>query len=349
MRKLASIQRVAEIKPIPEADLIVAYRINGWWIVDKKDQYKVGDFVVYFEVDSWIPTELASFLSKGKEPREFNGVKGEKLRTIKLKKQLSQGLILPIQIAFERFEGSKFDEGQELAEFFVEGADVSELLGVQKWEPPEHPGMGGQPRGNFPSFIPKTDQERIQNLSKVLSELWSTNDWQWEVTEKLEGSSLTAYCYEGEVGVCSRNIDLKEDDDNAFWRVAKKYDIPTKLKELGRNIAIQGEMVGPSIQCNIYKLNETDFYVFDVYDITTGSYLNPAERVALVQQLGLKHVPIVDIISLRDATMQSLLDMADGKSKLRAETNREGLVFKACEVSESTFKAISNIYLLKQE
>jgi RNA ligase (TIGR02306 family) len=95
-RKLASIQIIQEIKPIPDADLICAYRINGWWIVSKVNEFNVGESVVYLEVDSWVPTELAPFLSKGKEPKEYNGVKGERLRSQKFKKQISQGLILPI-------------------------------------------------------------------------------------------------------------------------------------------------------------------------------------------------------------------------------------------------------------
>ena len=85
MRKLATIQCIAEVKTIENADKIVAYRINGWWVVDSKDKYQVGDVVVYCEPDSWVPHELAPFLSKGKEPREFEGVKGERLRTQKFK------------------------------------------------------------------------------------------------------------------------------------------------------------------------------------------------------------------------------------------------------------------------
>ena len=97
-RKMASVQKIAEIKPIEWADRIVAYRINGWWVVDSKDKYEVGDYVVFSEVDSWIPHELAPFLSKGKEPREFEGVKGERLKTQKFKNQVSQGLILPMEV-----------------------------------------------------------------------------------------------------------------------------------------------------------------------------------------------------------------------------------------------------------
>lgn len=149
MRKLATIQKISEIKPIKDADRIVAYRVNGWWIVDQKDKYKVGDFVIYCEIDSWIPHEIAPFLSKGKEPQEFNGVKGEKLRTIRLKKQISQGLLLPLVL-----ENFTIDVSE------AEGTDLSEILNIQKWEKPVPPQLAGTMRGNFPSKIPKTDQER---------------------------------------------------------------------------------------------------------------------------------------------------------------------------------------------
>ena len=156
MRKLASIQKVAEIKPIPDADRIEAYRINGWWVVDQKGKYQVGDLVVYIEPDAWVPHSLAPFLCRGKEPREYNGIPGEKLRTIRLKKQLSQGLLLPVDV----LPFDDYDEGQELSEFYFVGHNVTDMLGIQKWEPAENPHLAGQMKGYFPSFIPKTDQER---------------------------------------------------------------------------------------------------------------------------------------------------------------------------------------------
>ena len=97
MRKLATIRRIAEIRPIENANKIYHYRVDGWWVVDTVDKFQVGDLVIYLEIDSWVPTELAPFLSKGKEPREYNGVKGERLKTVKLRGAVSQGLLLPIQ------------------------------------------------------------------------------------------------------------------------------------------------------------------------------------------------------------------------------------------------------------
>lgn len=155
-RKMASVQKIAEIKPIEGADRIVAYRINGWWVVDSKDKYEVDDYVVFCEVDSWIPHELATFLSKGKEPREFEGVKGERLRTARLRGQLSQGLILPVEVDIGGYPFIRDASNEQIV--VHEGQDVTRILGILKWERPIPGQLRGLIKGNFPSEIPKTDQ-----------------------------------------------------------------------------------------------------------------------------------------------------------------------------------------------
>jgi hypothetical protein len=183
-RKMASIQEISEIKPIEGADAICAYRINGWWVVDKVNSYKVNARVIFCEVDAWIPTELAPFLSKGKEPREYKGVKGEKLRTIKLRGQLSQGLLLPLSVMSHEHYRDRSAGGldncwvKQVGDTFVGasdklGADVSNYLGIVKWEPaPEF--SHADAKGLFPNFIPKTDQERIQNCYKDVADVVAT-------------------------------------------------------------------------------------------------------------------------------------------------------------------------------
>ena len=157
MRKMATIRKIDAIGPIEGADAIEVATVGGWKVVIKKGEFSVGDLAVYCEIDSWIPTEIAPFLSKGKEPREFEGVKGERLRTVKLRGQLSQGLLLPYNIL-------PFDSQGVM----VEGNDVSELMNIQKWEMAVPAQLAGQVRGNYPSVIPKTDQERSKTLSKKL-------------------------------------------------------------------------------------------------------------------------------------------------------------------------------------
>lgn len=336
MRKLASIQRVQEIKPIDGADAIEAIRINGWWVVDKKGLHNVGDLVVYIEVDSWVPHELVPFLSKGKEPREFNGVKGERLCTVKLRGQLSQGFLLPRYSVLDKV-GEIFD-----------GMDVSELLGIQKWEPTVPAILAGNAKGVFPSDVPKTDQERIQNITQ--QEFEKLKLQVFEVSEKLEGSSCTMYLdTEGEFHVCSRNLELHRDENNSFWKAAIHYNVEQEMKDNGLfGYAIQGELIGPGIQGNIYGLTHTDFCVFDIYSTVENKYIDGMTRRFLTKWIKLKHVPVLSS-NFKLTSVDELLTIANGSSEVGSKPNREGLVFKAERSPMVSFKAISNEYLLKQK
>lgn len=348
IRKLASIAEITYIKPIEGADAIECAIVNGGWpVVVKKGEYNVGDVAIYLEIDSWVPHELAPFLSKGQEPREYNGVKGERLRTVKLRGQISQGLLLPVTILG--------DLGLECPAGF---ADVTETLGIQKWEPPIPAQLQGMMKGNFPHFIPKTDQERCQNLRKDIFE--THKDETYEVTTKLDGSSMTVYVKDGEIGVCSRNIDLKETEGNSFWKAAREQGIIDALRKIseynGEDYAIQGELIGEGIQGNPEKLKGQRFYLFDVFNITDGCYLKPDERYEILNELkytygaDIEAVPtVVDTLRLTNhfSTIDELLEFAEGPS-LNPQTKREGLVFKSYD-SDFTFKAIANSYLLKHK
>lgn len=347
-RKMATIRRITDISPIPDADAIELASVDGWKVVVKRDEFQVNDAVIYCEIDSWIPTAIAPFLSKGKEPREFNGVKGERLRTIRLRGQISQGLILPMP------SGDHFDEGRLAFEFSMggvkEGDDVSAILGIQKYEAPIPSCLAGVVRGNFPSFLRKTDQERIQNLTKDLAR-WKEQKLTFEVSEKLDGSSCTMYFRDGEFGVCSRNLDLKEDYNNTFWRMAAQYDIESKLERFNYNIAIQGEVIGEGIQGNPYNIKGQQFHVFDIYDINEGAYYDADERRHVTVELGLPHAPVLDQDAqlFPSTTIDELLLIAEDKSRLNDKVEREGIVFKCNENPEISFKAISNAFLVKQK
>lgn len=339
-RKMATIRRIAEVKAIEGADKIVAYRVDGWFVVDSKDKYQVGDLVVYCEPDSWIPHSIAPFLTKPDQfPKVYKGVEGQKLRSMRLRGQISQGLLLPLSIlAVTTASGEKYMGQWE----GFEGYDVSERLGIAKWEAEVPAQLQGQMKGSFPSFIRKTDQERVQNIRNV----GQYQDTLFEVTEKLEGSSMTVYFRDGEFGVCSRNVELKDDGANTFWQVAKQYDLETKLRSYGKNIAIQGELIGPSIQGNIYKLQAPDFYVFDIFDIDKQQYVSQIERCLIVGEMQLKHAPHYTTEMRGLKSVDEYLSFAEGKSVLNPNQEREGLVFKSLDGSFS-FKVISNKYLLK--
>ena len=344
MRKLATIRRIDEITPIEGADAIECAVVDGWKVVVKKNEFSVGDLAVYCEIDSWIPFALAPFLSKGNEPREYNGVKGERLRTVRLRGQISQGLLLPYNILNGLIDLSDFAYPEI-------GLDVTEELEVQKWEAPIPAQLAGQARGNFPTAVPKTDQERIQNLKKEL-EKWKEKGLTFEVTEKLEGSSCTMYLPSDEeesFEVCSRNLSLKQNADNSFWKAAIAYDVEAKMRAAGyRGLAIQGELIGEGIQGNIYALRGQDFYVYDIYNTIAGVYLSSEDRLRVCKTLGLNHTPVIEVAwTIVDKSIEGILAEAEGKSQLNNKQEREGLVFKCVENPQISFKAISNKYLIK--
>lgn len=351
MRKLASIRKIDEIRPIAGADAIECAVLGGWTVVVKRNEYAVGDLAIYCEVDGFIPTKVAPFLTKeGSEPREYNTVKGERLRTVRLRGQLSQGLLLPLQkvvneIAYDYpYAALELDNGNVAC--VKEGDDVTELLGIQKWEPPIPACLAGQVAGPWPSLVQKTDQERVQNLRNE----WDTiTEYTYEVTEKLEGSSMTAGVVNDEFVVCSRNMNLRETPENSLWQQARRYKIEEKLREFNlNNIVVQGEIIGEGIQGNYYNIKGQDFYVFDILDLSTGKYLLPEQRRDLVNKLGLKHVPVIEETRkiLGSNGIGLLLLEADGYSRINVQKLREGIVFKRVDGPEH-FKAVSNKYLLK--
>ena len=335
MRKLASIRKIDSIRAIEGADAIECAVVGGWTVVVKKGEFAAGDLAVYCEIDSWIPHALAPFLSKGNEPRVYDGIAGERLRTIRLRGQLSQGLLLGVDVVLN------------LNQFFDQGSDVTELLGIVKYEAPIPAQLAGEVKGMFPSWIQKTDQERIQNLKEELA-YWAKEQHAWEITEKLDGSSMTVYLRDGEFGVCSRNLELKPSETNSLWKVAVANDLELKLRRANRNIALQGELIGEGIQGNPYKMKGQDFFLFDIYNIDTNKYFTPAERKAFVNEFDIKHVPVLgSLIMDESTTVDALLTLAEGKSVMgMIGCEREGLVFKILDM-QCSFKAISNKFLLK--
>jgi RNA ligase (TIGR02306 family) len=366
-RKLVTVRTVSEIIPIEGADAIELAKIDGWQCVVKKGEFKAGDHGIYFEVDSFLPAQDTRFSFLANKFVKWNGKEGARIKTIRLRGQLSQGLLLPLKAFPEVSENpaildAAFTEG--ISER-VEDIDCSELLGVEKWERALHPSLQGRARGNFPSFIPKTDEERVQNLKRTLDNYWGE---EFEVTIKLDGSSCTIYYLapgspylEGEnleierFGVCSRNLDLVETEGNAFWEVARKLNVLDKLRKAysvtGLSYAVQGELVGPSIQGNYERVDENNFFVFKVFCIDEQRELLPLERRVFCSALGLEMVPIVDtdlcLEEVCERSIDKILEMAEGPG-IMPGVKREGLVFKHTRTPFS-FKAISNSYLLAEK
>lgn len=355
-RKLVTIREISNIQPIPDADAIEVATVGGWKVVVKKGEFQIGDLGLYFEVDSFLPEtdERFQFLMKS-GVRTFEGERGHVLRTARLRKQLSQGLILPLQL-FPEINASSALQTPEGIQFLKE-QDFTDSVGIKKWEPAIDPSMVGQVKGSFPSFIRKTDQERCQNLVEEIFNTDGALDEKYEVSLKMDGSSVTFYHNEGNVGVCSRNLELKINEANASNTLVRTFidsGLCDNLPKLG-NYAIQGELMGPKIQGNREGLRAPTFYVFDIQNLDTGEYLGTKDRSNLLDKLSklgvtLKHVPIYfNFVSLRElkiSNVDELLAYAEGPSLVHAV--REGLVFKRAD-GQFSFKSISNEYLLKKK
>lgn len=356
-RKLASIRIIKGITSIPNADRIEIANIDGWSVVVEKGKFFAGEMVVFYEIDSFLPIQPRYEFLRKSSYKMCDGREGFRIKTIKLRGQLSQGLVMPIS-AFPNLLREIDGYLQVFHELEI-GTDLTELLGVTKYEKPIPATMFGTIKGNFPWFVPKTDQERIQNL-------WDTDlidsRGDYEVSLKLDGTSMTVYMHDGNFGVCSRNIELKEDPNNLYWKMAIKHSLREMLGMLNHSHAIQGEIVGPGVQDNNEWLDECRFYVFDIFDIEKQCYLGPTSRLfhlnifnRILKQMGgikLEGVPILGIRNLSDFnTIGDLLSYADGPS-LNPDSMREGLVFRSLTRTygkADSFKVISNKYLLGKE
>lgn len=355
MRKLASIRRIADIQPIPDADAIEVATVDGWKVVVKKGEFKVGDLAIYFEIDSWVPHALAPFLTKNAAiPRQYNGVEGERLKTVKLRGQLSQGLLLPLNIMAGVDKKVSYEPGgyvkygdHESVRLWEEDTDLTDILDVQKWEAPIPAQMQGQAKGTFPTqYAPKTDQERIQNLWRKVDQ---RRDELYEISVKLDGSSCTVFVIDGEVRVASRNMELKINEENmgnAYVQMA--VEAGQKLLDAGKdNVAVQGELMGPGIQGNRENFKEVRFFVFDVVDCTTREKILPDDRAKFVTECNLEHVPLLG--TYREFPYATLDEALEEVSKMKSINHKiaEGIVFKSCVDPEWSFKIISNRFLLK--
>jgi RNA ligase (TIGR02306 family) len=342
-RKLASVQRVLAIEPIANADAIELARINGWQCVVKMDEFHVGDLGLFLEIDSVPPdNEVFRFLwtRKPKDgealPEESERPAKFRVRTMKLRGMLSQGVLLPLsQFAFGAVN---------------EDDDMTGLLGVTKYEPPVPAGMG-EFRAMFPAFIPKTDEMRVQSVPEVLGEI---DGLPYVATLKCDGTSST-FCIDPrdeQFHACGRNFSVRE-GDSLYWRMARKYDIEAVLRRFP-HLAIQGEVCGPGIQKNRFGLKELSLQVFNVYDFRQARYLDHSSAHAWLVENGLEPVDVVESGETFSHTQDSLLELAEGKYA-GTGNEREGIVirpqqetFSAALGGRLSFKAISNRFLLKE-
>lgn len=330
-RKLATLEQISSIAPIEGAYAIESAKVRGWTVVVRKGSVQVGDEVVYLEIDTALPLDDPRF--EDLRPRGCKTIGGQDyhvLKTARLRGVYSQGMIVPASEVPEAC-GAKV------------GDDLTEALGLFKYEPPLPAGGAGKQVGPFiTSLAPKTDSERVQNLQASWEEVRS---YAWIATEKVDGSSLTVgRDLEGNLRVCSRNWEIRE-GENIYWRAARLSGLDGDWLKPG--MVVQGEIVGPGVQGNPLKLEEVQVLVFDL--IESGAVV---PRDQWPEQLLGKAVPVLDI-KIPDA-IEDLVSVVDGmRSSVNPKVKAEGVVFHTAggeivpSLGRSTFKVISNKYLLK--
>lgn len=354
MRKLVTIRQISEIKPITNADAIEVVVVDGWEVVVKKGEFNVGQYVLYFEIDSLLPmSDLRfNFLAKGKDIDKY------RLRTIKLRGQISQGLVLPLHIFWE------------CATCELEH-DYSECLGIEKYEIPDSGNIRGcKPASTFPHFIPKTDEERIQNLYNKFKDEYL--DVEFHESEKMDGSSVTLaavkpqyfienllndenYPYNSadlQVLVASRNQTLKYDEDSHYWKGIYNTNLIAKISKIaedtGKQLAIQGELLGPGIQGNREALKDYTVRVFKIWDIDKKEYLSHDEFISITTTYSIDIVPQLGKVKLFELSLSDILERAKGKNSNKK--NIEGKVYTSCiDYNTIHFKVINNDYLLEKD
>lgn len=379
-RVLAKVALIDSIIEIEGAEKIELAMVGGWQVVVGKGLYQPGDKTVYIEIDALVPTAHRAFSDlpdrlSSKLLFEVDGKGYARIKTAKMMKQLSQGMCVPLS------------EADPYALDLPVGTDLTQKLGIRKYEAAEErsmnnagvaEGVKGKTTKPFPSFIPKTDQNRVQNIVPRYEQAAIAGEL-FEKTFKLDGSSMTVWIKDGVTGVASRNVSfnlqdtnkgfiqsfkdffkqvkkkglkkakfetLIKADNNAFTTMAFNSGVVQALVRMNRNLAIQGEMVGPSIQKNFEGVKSNSFYIYDIFDIDSQRYLLPEERIAILKEHDLRGVPEAGIVML-PPTVKEAIEDADGPSGLNGKY-REGYVYKSM-VRDFSFKVISNSYLLKEK
>lgn len=361
MRNLASIQTIVDLQPIPNKDKIEYATVLGWHVIVKKDEFKIGDKCVYFEIDVKCPeTEVFEFL----RPRGF------KVKTLKMAGVVSQGLALPWQ-SFSQFKGKEP----------ALGTDVSALLNIVKYDPEAEKESlllaekqakeknkikkflmknkwyrrffsGKKESKGFPSWIHKTDETRIQTMPYLFKD---KPNLKLIVTEKIDGTSTTWFLINKKgffqkplFGVCSRNIYLKNRDGSIYWEMAIKHNVETVLKQIAKDynaktIVLQGESIGPGICGDKYQIGKK-FYAFNL--IIDGVAFSTLNIKNVLSPYGIETVPILDMEFTLPETCDLMMEYSNAKSVINPKIDREGVVCRNVEENIS-FKAVSPNWLLK--
>lgn len=357
MRKLASVERIWKVEPIEGADRIELVHVLGWQCVANKGQFQPGDLAVYFEIDSFLPIrEEFEFLRSSSYKNSDIMGEGFKLRTLKFRGCISQGLVLPVSVFHE------IDPDTPV------GTAVADKLGVKKWEIEERATTGGTVMGPLPYCIPHTDETRIQNEPDLLTDFAGL---EYYISTKMDGSSHSLAIDEDGLHVTGHNYEYKDDGSSAFYEFVKQSGYLDRFKTFfGINgqrrwityegteltsMVIQGEFCAPGIQRNRLKLTKPEWYVFTI--IVNGKRVGMKAMVDACQSMNIPTVPIEEIdndLPSKYPTVEALLARADGQYPNGGP--KEGVVIRPttpvyCERigAPLSMKVINNKYLLKEK
>lgn len=313
MENLATIQRIREIKVHSGADALELATVLGWQVVVKKNEFLADDLVVYIAIDTVLPeTPIFEFLRN----------KHFRIKPIRLRGEYSNGICFPLSI-LEPWGGNITNDFS-----WVEGQDVTEILSIKHYEKPIPAELAGQAIGSFPGFLRITDELNLRSYPDALPELWGRP---YYITRKEDGSSSTYFLNNNEFGVCSRRIHLKDTEGNGFWRIARKYDIESKLRIAfpDKNIAIQGECVGPGVQKNPIGLAELDFRLFNIFDIDSRSFLDYDKIIEFCKTTRIPMVPVVSEGNAFGYNLDELIQLA--QEQKYGDKPGEGIVIRPRE------------------
>lgn len=374
MRKLAHIEKIEWKRPIEDADFIELVGVLGWQCIAKKDEFNVGDLCVYIEIDSIVDKNNPDFV--------FLRKRNYRIKTMKMRGVISQGIVFPISILHDRGNYVIGDDVTGVLKITEVEDDVPKAKPLDRFQTlkQRHKKLcknkvflwlmrfkwfrklafklllpKKKPK-NFPDWIVKTDETRLQNMPFVLD---TYKDKPMVVTEKLDGTS-TSFGLRKEkrrkydFAICSRNVRQADIDKkccdctNIYHEIANKCNIKDALMKImsrynATTVVLQGETIGEAIQKNKYGLKGHDFYAFNL--IIDGKKIDSAEATDIVKEYGIKWVPIISAKFILLPTVDEMIAYADGKSVL-CDTLREGLVIRDHENTVS-FKCISNKFLLK--
>lgn len=346
MRKLASIQRVYAVEPIEGADRIEMAKVLGWQCVVNKGSFAPMDLGVYFEIDSFLPIRPEFEFLRGTSYRSSDLMgEGFKLRSMKFRGQISQGLLLPL---------STF---QEIPSNVQVGQDVSELLGVRKWEIEERATTGGNVIGGLPYDVPHTDETRVQAEPELIQAFAGL---EYYISTKMDGSSHSICVDEDGFHVTGHNYEYKDDDSSAFYRLVNERKYKAALERFAKisgdqTVTVQGEFCAPGIQQNRLRLSRPEWYVFTIRE--NGKRVGLERMKEICRACGFNMVPIEEVgtdLPSKYPTVEALLERADGEYPNGGK--KEGIVVRTTEPVYSeiiggplSMKVVSNKYLLKNE